>query len=164
MPANRIRSRLLSRHYTTIATCSASPLPISSLVRFITTEVSCHTTRFCIRQTRHKIYTSYGRKPKHIGSHWTQPLIQRGTGHIRTMSSDDAYTSFLEQANQDTSGSKASAKSNTATTKAVDTEVPTGLQNVEQYYTSEADEPFEPVSLRWDGTNMPSESTLNTSA
>ncbi|KAI4125945.1 MAG: hypothetical protein LQ338_004001 [Usnochroma carphineum] len=60
------------------------------------------------------------------------------------MSSDDAYTSFLEQANQDTSGSKASAKSNTATTKAVDTEVPTGLQNVEQYYTSEADEPFEP--------------------
>ncbi|KAI4142277.1 MAG: hypothetical protein L6R39_005006 [Caloplaca ligustica] len=73
------------------------------------------------------------------------------------MSSDDAYSSFLDQANQDTGASKVSSKSDTATTKAVNTEVPVGLQNVEQYYTSEADEPFEPVSLQWDGNNMPSE-------
>ncbi|KAL8681255.1 MAG: hypothetical protein Q9186_002633 [Xanthomendoza sp. 1 TL-2023] len=73
------------------------------------------------------------------------------------MSSDDAYSSFLDQANQDTGASKRSAPAEIASTKAIDTEVPVKLQNVEQYYTSEADEPFEPVSLKWDQNNMPSE-------
>ena len=75
----------------------------------------------------------------------------------RTMS-DDAYSSFLDQANQDTGASKASTKPKSAATKAVDTDVPVTLQKVDQYYTSEADEPFEPVSLKWGGKNMPSES------
>lgn len=73
--------------------------------------------------------------------------------------SDDAYSSFLDKANQDTGASKASTQSKSASTKAADTEVPAALRNVEQYYVSEADEPFEPVSLKWDGKNMPSEST-----
>ena len=76
------------------------------------------------------------------------------------MSSDDAYSSFLEQANQDTGASKVSTKSSAAGTKAVDTDVPDSLQKIEQYYVSEADEPFEPVSLKWTGKNMPSESQL----
>lgn len=81
--------------------------------------------------------------------------------HLRTMS-DDAYSSFLDQANQDTGASKAStqSKSKGMSTKTVDTDVPAMLQKVEQYYTSEADEPFEPVSLKWGGKNMPSESTF----
>lgn len=77
--------------------------------------------------------------------------------HVRTMS-DDAYSSFLDKANQDTGASKASTRSKHASTKAVDTEVPATLQGVEQYYVSEADEPFEPVSLKWGGKKMPSES------
>ena len=77
--------------------------------------------------------------------------------HFRAMS-DDAYCSFLDKANQDTGASKASTQSKSASTKAVDTEVPATLQGVEQYYVSEADEPFEPVSLKWGGKNMPSES------
>ena len=76
---------------------------------------------------------------------------------VRTMS-DDAYSSFLDKANQDTGASKASTQSKPASTKAVDTEVPATLEGVEQYYVSEADEPFEPVSLKWGGKNMPSES------
>lgn len=74
------------------------------------------------------------------------------------MSSDDAYGSFLDQANQDTGASKPSSTPNSsfATTKAVDTDVPAPLQTVELYYTSEADEPFEPVSLKWSGKKMPS--------
>ncbi len=80
------------------------------------------------------------------------------------MSSDDAYSSFLDQANQNTGATKSSPAAKTATTKAVDTEVPVELQSVEQYYTSEADEPFEPVSLQWDGDNLPSESKSNTEA
>lgn len=75
------------------------------------------------------------------------------------MSSGDAYSNFLDKANQDTGASKAPAQSKTASTKAVNTDVPMTLKAVEQYYTSEADEPFEPVSLKWDGRNMPSEST-----
>lgn len=75
---------------------------------------------------------------------------------LRTMS-DDAYSSFLDQANQDTGASKASTNSKTAATKAVNTDVPVTLQKVDQYYTSESDEPFEPVSLKWSGKNMPSE-------
>lgn len=73
--------------------------------------------------------------------------------------SDDAYSSFLDKASQDTGASKASTTSKSASTKSVDTEVPATLQSIEQYYTSEADEPFEPVSLKWGGKNMPSEST-----
>lgn len=76
------------------------------------------------------------------------------------MSSDDAYSSFLDQANQDTGASKSSANSSSVAAKAVDTDVPAPLQNVELYYTSETDEPFEPVSLKWSGKNMPSESTV----
>lgn len=76
------------------------------------------------------------------------------------MSSDDAYSAFLDQANQDTGASKASTKgSSPAETKTVNTEVPALLQNVERFgtYTSEADEPFEPVSLKWDGDELPTE-------
>ncbi|KAL9640759.1 MAG: hypothetical protein Q9164_000074 [Protoblastenia rupestris] len=73
--------------------------------------------------------------------------------------SDEAYSSFLDQANQDTGASKtpAQSKSKKMSTKAVDTEVPAALQNVEVDYTSESDEPFEPVSLKWEGKNMPKE-------
>lgn len=74
------------------------------------------------------------------------------------MSSDQAYSAFLEQANQETDSSKDSNIVNTVSTKSVNTEVPIQLQNIEQYYTSEVDEPFEPVSLRWDGSELPSES------
>ena len=79
----------------------------------------------------------------------------------RSMSSDQAYSSFLDQANQDTGASKASTQSTSGgvSTKTVDTDVPSKLQKVERYYVSEADEPFEPVSLKWSGKNMPSEST-----
>ena len=94
----------------------------------------------------------------------TNPLSAKRThqtivseGSLKIMS-DDAYSSFLDQANQDTGASKVSTKSKSAATKAVDTDVPVTLQKVDQYYTSESDEPFEPVSLKWSGENMPSES------
>lgn len=90
----------------------------------------------------------------------TQPKSHQTNKSIDALQimSDDAYSSFLDQANQDTGASKVSAKSKSAATKAVDTDVPVTLQKVDQYYTSESDEPFEPVSLKWSGKNMPSES------
>lgn len=79
------------------------------------------------------------------------------------MSSDEAYGAFLDQANQDIGASKASTKrSSLAENKTVDTEVPAQLQNVKRFgtYTSEADEPFEPVSLKWAGDELPTKGTL----
>ncbi|KAL2046800.1 hypothetical protein N7G274_000818 [Stereocaulon virgatum] len=92
----------------------------------------------------------------------TPASISRPRDPIKSFSqtrimSDDAYSSFLDKANQDTGAGKPSTQSKSAATRAVDTEVPAALQKVEQYYVSEADEPFEPVSLKWDGTSMPSE-------
>lgn len=74
------------------------------------------------------------------------------------MSSDDAYSSFLDQANQDTGNSEASAQSSQPA-QTVNADVPRLIQNIDQYYTSESDEPFQPVSLKWDGKEVPSEST-----
>jgi hypothetical protein len=77
------------------------------------------------------------------------------------MASDEDYASFLDKANQDPSGGKASTQSTKkASTKSVDTEVPKTLEQVEEYYTSDADEPFEPVSLKWEGDDLPSAGTL----
>lgn len=73
------------------------------------------------------------------------------------MASDEDYSSFLEKANQDTGATKTSSQSGSAVTKAVDTDVPATLQKVEAYYVSDADEPFEPVSLKWKGKDLPSE-------
>lgn len=80
--------------------------------------------------------------------------------------SDEAYSSFLAQANQDTGESEASADPKSAATKDIDTyvNVPADLQKVQQDYTSESDEPFEPVSLKWGGKKMPSESMLTSTA
>lgn len=70
------------------------------------------------------------------------------------MSSDDDYANFLDKANQDT-GSKPSKKdSNFAQTKAVDTEVPGPLKSLDAFYTSDSDEPFEPVALGHEGKEL----------
>lgn len=77
------------------------------------------------------------------------------------MSNDDDYMSFLNKANQDT-GAGASTQEKTAF-KAKDhgVEVPKAIAEVckNAVYTSDADEPFEEVSLKWQGSNgLPSES------
>ena len=73
--------------------------------------------------------------------------------------SDEVYSSFLDQANQDTGATRGSASNSSRqiSAKAADAEVPAILQKVDKYYVSESDEPFEPVSLKWNGKKMPSE-------
>lgn len=73
----------------------------------------------------------------------------------RNMSSDADYASFLDKANQDTGAAQQQSSSKKSfSTKSVDTAVPKALQQVEEYYTSDADEPFEPVSLKFDGSDV----------
>jgi hypothetical protein len=71
------------------------------------------------------------------------------------MSSDTDYASFLDKANQGTGAAEqqTSAKKSYGT-KSVDTAVPKALEQVEEYYISDADEPFEPVALRYDGSSV----------
>ena len=93
----------------------------------------------------------------------TIPVPQRHslrlyTRHLtKTVMSDEAYSSFLDQANQDT-GSKSfstSSKDQKNPAKAVDTDVPDTLRGVQSVYTTDADEPFEPVSLKWEEGKVP---------
>ncbi|KAL4893042.1 hypothetical protein BDV59DRAFT_202028 [Aspergillus ambiguus] len=74
----------------------------------------------------------------------------------RTMS-DDAYSSFLDQANADLNAARAekARRSSTVRTETVhvNVRVPPSLTSVDGYYVSETDEPFEPVSLRWEGAS-----------
>ncbi|KAI9677721.1 MAG: hypothetical protein M1829_002493 [Trizodia sp. TS-e1964] len=78
------------------------------------------------------------------------------------MSSDEAYAAFLNQANQASSSSASTTAASfpSAAPSAhsiTNAPIPTELRHVDAYYTSEADEPFEPVSLRWAGGTLPSE-------
>jgi hypothetical protein len=66
--------------------------------------------------------------------------------------SDQDYEAFLNKANEDTGG--ATTQSKKVATKSVNTAVPKALEQVEEYYTSDADEPFEPVALSYDGEEV----------
>lgn len=103
------------------------------------------------RDARRPISSSHQHSPK-----------QRSSSNGANMSSDADYQSFLDQANQDVGGGTASTRTTAAfaTTRAVNTNVPEPLSKIKRFYTSDADEPFEPVSLKWSGKQMPSESEL----
>ena len=79
------------------------------------------------------------------------------------MGADEDYEAFLNKANEDASGASASSAPSTkkASTKAVNTSsVPASLQNVDAFYTTDSDEPFEPVSLKYDGKKVPTAKQL----
>ncbi|EDU49080.1 hypothetical protein PtrSN002B_004004 [Pyrenophora tritici-repentis] len=72
------------------------------------------------------------------------------------MSSDADYAAFLDKANQDIGSAEtrdASQKQGYGT-KSVNTAVPKVLEQVEEYYVSDADEPFEPVALSFEGSSV----------
>lgn len=74
------------------------------------------------------------------------------------MSSDAEYAAFLEKANQDTGSVRAKDASSKKSygTKSVNTVVPSMLKQVEEYYISDSDEPFEPVALEFSGGSVSS--------
>jgi hypothetical protein len=69
--------------------------------------------------------------------------------------SDEDYEAFLNKANQDVSGATTQSKKSVGV-KSVDTEVPQDLEAIEEVFVSDADEPFEPVSLKYTGNSLPS--------
>ncbi|RMJ21654.1 hypothetical protein PHISP_07480 [Aspergillus sp. HF37] len=83
------------------------------------------------------------------------------------MSTDDAYTSFLDKANADLDAGRQQQAAPSAATatraSAVDADepVPPALVGVEAFYASETDEPFEPVVMRWGKGGLPDETQLS---
>ncbi|KAF1962967.1 hypothetical protein CC80DRAFT_398714 [Byssothecium circinans] len=73
--------------------------------------------------------------------------------------SDADYEAFLNKANADSSGGGGAATTQAKSygTKSVNTEVPKVLSSVQEYYTSDADEPFEPVALEFEGDEVSAE-------
>lgn len=71
------------------------------------------------------------------------------------MSSDADYAAFLDKANEDVAAAQQQDVSQKSYgTKSVDTSVPQVLEKVEEYYVSDADEPFEPVALKFEGGSV----------
>ena len=67
------------------------------------------------------------------------------------MADDKAYEDFLDRANEGVGGVQAQDGAKAYKTRAVNVAVPGALEGVEAYYVSEADEPFEVVSLGFGG-------------
>lgn len=91
------------------------------------------------------------------------PIAARNATHpriiaytpTRTMSSDADYAAFLDKANQDVAPAEQQDLSKKGYgTKSVNTSVPKALESVEEYYVSDADEPFEPVALEFEGESV----------
>lgn len=95
------------------------------------------------------------RESSHVNSSQYR-RVARGVSRLYgTMSSDADYASFLERANRDSGCVETNEEPKKRYgTKSVNSEVPKGLEQVEEYYMSDADEPFEPVALRFDGTSV----------
>lgn len=85
-------------------------------------------------------------------SNHCQRPVQLRAAHTN-MSSDDAYASFLDKANQPTSSSEPSTQSTKGfphtQTMSKDEQAPQSLGELNINYTSDTDEPFEPVALKW---------------
>lgn len=124
---------------------------------------------FILSHRHHRLYSHLGirtspQNPTLLVSyhqtHYSIPSPNPRRKHIisRAMSSDDdAYMSFLDKANADLNNARAqqTQQSSGVRTETVDVgvQIPAPLKSVNAYYISETDEPFEPVTLRWEGAN-----------
>jgi hypothetical protein len=153
--ANMGKLLLYHLHKTSQATYSRNIVRLPSVIR-----ANKHTSQRTV-PSRHASLSHHqpGRRVLHTTGLTTRtfPLVQHLPGaHIRNMSSDADYASFLDKANQDISSAEsqnASQKKNRGT-QAVNTGVPKVLEQVEEYYVSDADEPFEPVALKFNGSSI----------
>ena len=87
-------------------------------------------------------------------------LQSDGTGNRHTMASDEDYAAFLDKANADPNeGVSKTQSSGRIELKAVESgvKIPASLKKVtkDAFYTSDADEPFEPVGLKFEGKTLP---------
>jgi hypothetical protein len=80
--------------------------------------------------------------------------------HSNTKMSDADYEAFLNKANEDVGGASTKSKPKDIGIKSIDTKVPKSLELIKEFFVSESDEPFEPVSLTFKGSKLPSEGLI----
>lgn len=146
-PAHTALDRPVYVFGTRTRTRTRSPQHCAS--RYLSYVIGRHAPRaptICTRQQRQRRRLQQQQQQPHPSRLSQQPQV------YRSMSSDADYAAFLDRANHDrgacAEGMDTWKKS--VGTKRVNTGVPKALEQVEEYYTSEADEPFEPVALRFD--------------
>jgi hypothetical protein len=145
------------RHRTRAPTMR--PLPLQRILsRSHTARRSSNLTTYTSpkpKHIHHRTIAGTGTRPSELQLHHHHHHRGARTPHTtititRTMSSDADYAAFLDKANQDTGSAQAQESSKAGYgTKSIDTAVPQALQSVEEYYVSDADEPFEPVALQY---------------
>lgn len=95
----------------------------------------------------------------------TNPAIPQRVLHTTTkMSSDQDYMSFLDKANQGTGSDNQATTQSKTQFKTTDSgsQAPAEIKSAckDAFYVSDADEPFEPVSLKYDGSDLPDEGSI----
>lgn len=116
---------------------------------------SRYLTTFPVRESSSRFSPPIRKYTQSLSTSRFDRTKQPEVSNTRSMSSDADYAAFLDKANQDTApvGQKDTSKKGYGT-KSVDTAVPQALEQVQEYYTSDADEPFEPVSLKFSGKTL----------
>jgi len=76
------------------------------------------------------------------------------------MGSDEDYEAFLNKANEDVSGASTQTTKKASSRSVNTASVPAGLKKVDAFYTTDSDEPFEPVALEYNGEKVPSAQEL----
>lgn len=74
------------------------------------------------------------------------------------MSSDEAYASFLEKANQPTGNTSSTSRSKAEKQqdlKSQSSDIPQVLRSLDATFTSDSDEPFEPFTVEYSGSSLP---------
>ncbi|EEH35767.1 hypothetical protein PAAG_00090 [Paracoccidioides lutzii Pb01] len=165
--SSNIRSHsFYHRHHTTKTRPKqfpALPPPSSSSLLSVKPVTTTTTNTTHVIGPRHKIPFStspYHHYCKHINNQ-SSPTKSTFTSaspssppSTTNMSSDDAYTAFLDKANEDPSKGITSSKKQEhiqTTTVSSSQRIPTVLSDVDMYYISDTDEAFEGVALDWSG-------------
>ncbi|CAG8896973.1 unnamed protein product [Penicillium egyptiacum] len=149
-------------HFSLPASARKRALPISSYTLQSTFQVEHRHSQYRLLHRQYHPHTANTDHQTRLFPATSRPQPQPSSSlstkspfstSPRTMSSDDAYMSFLDKANEDVSGSAPQQGAGTVKTETVHSSlsVPKPLQSVDAYYISDTDEPFEPVALKWDG-------------
>lgn len=120
-----------------------------------------------LHPTSHHHYTNAYYNYNHYKHSYSYNKHNNRTITTTPQMSDSNYLSFLEKANADHSGQTQTASQSQSQsqsqspTKTLDTnaQIPTSLTSIDAFYTSDTDEPFEPVVLRWDEGVLPDSGT-----
>ncbi|KAJ5505050.1 hypothetical protein N7463_007924 [Penicillium fimorum] len=152
LPASARKPALPTSAYTSRSTFQIKhPQPHHRLLHSLYHQTSQRTR---IPNTEHQTYIFPATLRLQLQTSFSLSTKSHFSTTTQIMLSDDAYMSFLNKANADSSGSQAPQQgAGTVKTETVHSSlsVPKPLQSVDAYYISDTDEPFEPVALKWDG-------------